>query len=64
MSISKKAQMLFNFSANLPAVEADANQLRQVIMNLIINASEALGEKSGAITNFYWCGELRLQLPA
>ncbi|MGK2907372.1 MAG: transporter substrate-binding domain-containing protein [Desulfuromonadales bacterium] len=64
VTISKKAQMLFNFSANLPAVEADANQLRQVIMNLIINASEALGEKSGAITNFYWCGELRLQLPA
>jgi PAS domain S-box-containing protein len=49
VSISKKARMHFNFSANLPAVEADATQLRQVIMNLIINASEALGEKSGVI---------------
>jgi PAS domain S-box-containing protein len=49
-AISRKAQMLFNLSPNLPAVETDATQLRQVIMNLIINASEALGEKSGAIT--------------
>ncbi|MBE0576452.1 MAG: transporter substrate-binding domain-containing protein [Desulfuromonadales bacterium] len=49
-AISKKAQMLFNFTPNLPAVETDATQLRQVITNLIINASEALGEKSGVIT--------------
>ncbi|MGK2943306.1 MAG: response regulator [Desulfuromonadales bacterium] len=49
-AISEKAQMLFNLSPNLPAVETDATQLRQVILNLIINASEALGEKSGAIT--------------
>ena len=33
-----------------PAVEADATQLRQVIMNLIINASEAIGDRTGAIT--------------
>jgi CheY-like chemotaxis protein len=30
-------------------VEADATQLRQVVMNLILNASEALEEKSGVI---------------
>jgi CheY-like chemotaxis protein len=33
----------------LPAVEADATQMRQIIMNLVINASEAIGEKSGVI---------------
>ncbi len=49
VSISKKALLRFNFSRHLPAVEGDATQLRQVIMNLVINASEAIGEKSGII---------------
>src|SRR5690606_1971137 len=40
----------FNFAANLPTIEADATQIRQVVMNLITNASEALGDKSGSIT--------------
>ena len=35
---------------NLPAVPANPAQIRQVVMNLIINASEALGERDGVIT--------------
>jgi len=50
VSVSKKASLRYSFAPELPAVEADATQLRQVIMNLIINASDALGEKSGAIS--------------
>jgi signal transduction histidine kinase len=38
-----------NLALNLPAVIADATQLRQVVMNLILNASEAIGQKEGAI---------------
>src|SRR6202000_1077659 len=34
----------------LPLVEADATQLQQVVMNLVLNASEALGEREGVIT--------------
>ena len=49
VSVSKKAILRYNFADNLPAVNADATQLRQVIMNLILNASEAIGEKSGVI---------------
>jgi PAS domain S-box-containing protein len=49
VSISKKALLRFNFSPDLPAVDADATQLRQVIMNLVINASEAIGDTSGVI---------------
>ena len=50
VSISKKAILKYNFSKNLPAIEADATQVRQVIMNLITNASEAIGDRSGVIS--------------
>lgn len=63
ISISKKCILKYNFSDNLPAVEADATQLRQIIMNLITNASEAIGEKSGVIcitTGMMDCDELYL----
>ena len=49
VSISKKIVLRFDFSRQLPGVEGDATQLRQVIMNLVINASEAIGERSGVI---------------
>jgi len=49
VSISKKAVLRFNLTHPLPSVEADATQLRQIIMNLVINASEAIGDKSGVI---------------
>jgi nitrogen-specific signal transduction histidine kinase len=49
ISVSKKAVVKYELAANLPAVEADATQLPQVVMNLIVNASEAIGEKSGVI---------------
>ncbi|MCX7045455.1 MAG: PAS domain S-box protein [Candidatus Sumerlaeota bacterium] len=50
VSISKKAVLRYRFADNLPTVEADATQIRQIIMNLIINASEAIGDKSGIIS--------------
>jgi PAS domain S-box-containing protein len=48
-SISKKATLSCTLPPRLPAVTADASQLRQVVMNLVLNASEALGEASGSI---------------
>ena len=50
ISISKKAVLRFHLEKNLPPVDADATQLRQVIMNLVINASEAIGETDGVIS--------------
>jgi PAS domain S-box-containing protein len=50
VSISKHAALRFNLAAGLPSIEADATQLRQVVMNLVINASEAIGGKSGMIS--------------
>ncbi len=49
-SISKKAIFNLNLKDSLPPLRGDPSQIRQVIMNLVINASEALGEHSGAIT--------------
>jgi len=49
-SITKKALLRFDLPKQLPAVEADATQLRQVVMNLITNASDAIGERSGVIS--------------
>jgi two-component system cell cycle sensor histidine kinase/response regulator CckA len=49
VSISKKAELRLNLTPTLPPVEADATQIRQIIMNLVINSSEAIGDKSGVI---------------
>jgi two-component system, cell cycle sensor histidine kinase and response regulator CckA len=50
ISISKKVIIKYNFFPELPSVMADATQLRQVVMNLITNASEAIAEVSGVVT--------------
>jgi PAS domain S-box-containing protein len=64
VSISKRASLRFNFAPNLPSIEADATQLRQIIMNLITNASEAIGDTSGAIaltTGTMYCDRAYLE---
>ncbi|MCB2192940.1 MAG: response regulator [Deltaproteobacteria bacterium] len=48
--ISKQAQVRLNLDENLPSVQVDVTQMRQVIMNLITNASDALQERNGTIT--------------
>jgi signal transduction histidine kinase/integral membrane sensor domain MASE1/CheY-like chemotaxis protein len=47
--ISRKARLQFDCADRLPAVEVDATQIRQVLMNLVLNASEALDEQVGTI---------------
>lgn len=50
VSISKKARIEFNLDDTIPAIDADQTQIRQIIMNLLINASEALPDGKGTIT--------------
>jgi two-component system cell cycle sensor histidine kinase/response regulator CckA len=50
VSVSKRASINYNFLKNLPAVKADATQIRQIVMNLITNASEAIGDSGGIIS--------------
>jgi two-component system, cell cycle sensor histidine kinase and response regulator CckA len=50
VSISKKAVLRVVSAGPLPPVQADVAQIRQVVMNLAINASEAIGDAAGVIT--------------
>jgi two-component system cell cycle sensor histidine kinase/response regulator CckA len=50
VSVSKKAVMSLDCAPGLPLIEADESQIEQVVMNLIINASEAIGDKNGIIS--------------
>lgn len=49
ISLSKKAELAYDLKNDIPAVEGDLAQLRQIIMNLITNASESLEDQSGTI---------------
>ncbi|MDQ6699020.1 MAG: PAS domain S-box protein, partial [Acidobacteriota bacterium] len=48
-SVPRKARLLIELAPDLPFIEADANQIQQIVMNLVINAGEAIGEKEGKI---------------
>ena len=50
VSIAKNCNLRFDFAESLPSIEVDVSQLRQVVMNLITNASDAVGSKRGIIT--------------
>jgi CheY-like chemotaxis protein/two-component sensor histidine kinase len=49
VSVSKHVGLEMDLGDDLPAVQADAAQLRQVVMNLVTNASEAIGDRDGVI---------------
>ena len=49
-AVGKRAALQLRLTADLPAVLADGVQLRQVVMNLITNASDAIGERGGTIS--------------
>lgn len=48
--ISKKAVLNLLLESDLPLVKADATQIRQIVMNLITNASDSLDSGNGEIS--------------
>ncbi|HKE25378.1 MAG TPA: PAS domain S-box protein [Bryobacteraceae bacterium] len=50
VSISKHAVLRTDLAEDLPAISGNAPQVRQIIMNLVVNASEAIGQTDGVIT--------------
>jgi PAS domain S-box-containing protein len=50
ISISKSAVLHTDLAEGLPLVMGNESQIRQVVMNLVLNASDALGDRGGMIT--------------
>lgn len=48
-AVSRKALLRFDLTPEVPTVRGDPGQLRQVLMNLLMNASDALEGKRGTI---------------
>jgi PAS domain S-box-containing protein len=49
-AISRKVELRYELPDALPLIDGDPVQLRQVVLNLIINASEAIGDEPGVVT--------------
>jgi PAS domain S-box-containing protein len=47
--IPKQVELHYQFQEGLPTVEVDATQIRQVLMNLITNAAESMGDRPGRV---------------
>jgi len=47
--IPKRTRLKLLFTDGLPAIEADSSQIRQVLVNLVMNAAEAVGDQEGMI---------------
>ena len=48
-SVAPGVTLTFTLLPSLPAVHADAAQMRQVVLNLVVNASEAIGARGGRV---------------
>ena len=49
VSVGSHARLQFNLAPDLPAIMADPDQLRQVLLNIVLNAAEAIGRQDGLI---------------
>jgi PAS domain S-box-containing protein len=49
-AITKQATLVWELDPDIPSISADETQIRQIVMNLITNASDALGDSPGTIT--------------
>jgi signal transduction histidine kinase/ActR/RegA family two-component response regulator len=48
-TLPPNAVIIPNFTTNIPMVKCDPGQIHQIVMNLIINASEAIGTEQGEV---------------
>ncbi len=48
-SVPRTVELRLQLAQNLPAIHGDAAQIQQLIMNLVINGAEAIGENVGMV---------------
>lgn len=48
--VTKKVRLDYRWADSLPLVNADANQIRQVVLNILMNATESFGKEAGRVT--------------
>ena len=48
-TVPKKVSLEIRLERSLPRIDADPNQVQQVVLNLVSNAAEAIGEANGSI---------------
>jgi CheY-like chemotaxis protein len=48
-SIPRKVRLMLDLERSLPAIRADKTQIEQLVMNLIINAGEAIQDEAGSV---------------
>jgi PAS domain S-box-containing protein len=56
-AVAKSLEFRIQLAASVPPVQADPGQVQQVIMNLITNASEAIGEQPGVVALASGCDQ-------
>lgn len=49
VSVSKYVHLKYRPSSGSPVIDGDADQLHQVVINLVTNASEAIGDQEGTV---------------
>lgn len=49
-AVQRNVRVQYHLAGGLPAVEADARQMRQVVTSLVVNAAEAIGDDEGRVT--------------
>jgi PAS domain S-box-containing protein len=57
-AVPRRVALAFELAPDIPAVRADAVQLEQITMNLVINAAEAIGDRTGTIRVATGCAEV------
>jgi len=48
-TISKKVQLRLELTKSLPSISADIAQIQQIVMNLVLNGAEAIGDQRGTV---------------
>jgi two-component system cell cycle sensor histidine kinase/response regulator CckA len=49
-ALSKRVELRHDFASDLPEIQGDPAQLTQVVMNLLTNASDAIGDRTGVVS--------------